>query len=59
MLKPQDEVDKKLAKIYANQQTNNLDISSKIDPELIWKAMSLAGLNNKLFLVVKNLRAST
>jgi len=49
-VRPKYEIDKKLAKIYANVQTNNFDMISKIDPEQIMKNMNLMGLNNRILI---------
>ena len=40
----------KLAKMYAEKVTVNLDNQSKLDPEDFWKAMQLISVTNKAFL---------
>ena len=43
-------IDQKLAKMYAEKVTVNLDNQSKLDPEDFWKAMQLISVTNKAFL---------
>ena len=43
-------IDKKLAKMYADKVTVNLENKSTLDPEDFWKAMQLISVTNKAFL---------
>ena len=43
-------IDKKLAKMYAEKVTVNLESRSTLDPEDFWKAMQLISVTNKAFL---------
>ena len=44
---PTDAIDKKLAKMYAQKQTVNLDSKSTLSPEDFWNSMSIIAMNNK------------
>ena len=42
-----DKTDKKLAEIYAQKVTVNLDAKSTLSPEDFWSSMSTIALNNR------------
>ena len=44
---PTDSIDKKLAKMYAQKTTVNLDSKSTLSPEDFWNSMSIIAMNNK------------
>ena len=44
---PNNAVDKKLAKLYAEKVTVNLDRKSSLDPEDFWKSMQMIAMTNK------------
>lgn len=44
---PTDSIDKKLAKLYAQKTTVNLDSKSTLSPEEFWNSMSIIAMNNK------------
>ncbi len=44
---PTDSIDKKLAKMYAQKTTVNLDAKSTLSPEDFWNSMSIIAMNNK------------
>ena len=44
---PTDSIDKKLAKLYAQKTTVNLDSKSTLSPEDFWNSMSIIAMNNK------------
>lgn len=44
---PNNAVDKKLAKLYAEKVTVNLDRKSALDPEDFWKSMQMIAMTNK------------
>ena len=46
-LMPNNAIDKKLAKMYAEKVTVNLDNRSALDPEDFWKSMQLIAVTNK------------
>lgn len=46
-LMPNNAIDKKLAKMYAEKVTVNLDNRSTLDPEDFWKSMQLIAVTNK------------
>lgn len=43
-------IDKKLAELYAEKVTVNLDQNSSLSPEDFWKSMHLIANNNKAFI---------
>lgn len=45
-------IDKKLAQMYADKVTVNLENKSNLDPEDFWKAMQLISVTNKAFLKI-------
>jgi hypothetical protein len=45
-----NKIDKKLAQMYADKVTVNLENKSALDPEDFWKAMHLISITNKAFL---------
>ena len=44
---PTDSIDKKLAKLYAQKTTVNLDSKSTLSPEDFWNSMAIIAMNNK------------
>lgn len=46
-LSPYNGIDKKLAKLYAEKVTVNLDNKSTLDPEDFWKTMQMIAVTNK------------
>ncbi len=44
---PTDSIDKKLARLYAQKTTVNLDSKSTLSPEDFWNSMSIIAMNNK------------
>ena len=44
---PNNAVDKKLAKLYAEKVTVNLDNKTTLDPEDFWKSMQMIAVTNK------------
>lgn len=44
---PNSAIDKKLAKMYAEKLTVNLDNRSSLDPEDFWKTMQMIAVANK------------
>ena len=44
---PTDSIDKKLAKLYAQKTTVNLDSKSTLSPEDFWSSMSIIAMHNK------------
>lgn len=48
-----DKIDRKLVSLYAKVQTNNFDITSKVDPEKMLNSMNLMAMNNKVHIEVK------
>lgn len=44
---PDNSIDKKLAKMYAEKVTVNLDNRSSLDPEDFWKTMQMIAVANK------------
>lgn len=44
---PNNAIDKKLAKMYAEKVTVNLDNRSALDPEDFWKTMQMIAVANK------------
>lgn len=46
-LTPSNAIDKKLAKLYAEKVTVNLDNKSTLDPEDFWKSMQMIAVTNK------------
>ena len=49
-----DGIDKKLTQLYADKQTSNFDIKSKVDPEQVWQGMTMIAMNNKAFMQINN-----
>lgn len=54
-LAPNNAIDKKLAKIYAEKVTVNLDNRSTLDPEDFWKTMQMVAVNNKALMHLKRI----
>lgn len=52
-LSPNNAIDKKLAKMYAEKVTVNLDNRSTIDPEDFWKTMQVIAIANKAMMHLK------
>ncbi len=46
-LSPNNAIDKKLAKLYAEKVTVNLENRSTLDPEDFWKTMQMIAVANK------------
>lgn len=46
-------IDKKLAKLYAEKVTVNLENRSTLDPEDFWKSMQMIAVTNKAFMHLK------
>lgn len=44
---PDNAIDKKLAKMYAEKVTVNLDNRSSLDPEDFWKTMNMVAVANR------------
>lgn len=44
---PDNAIDKKLAKMYAEKVTVNLDNRSSLDPEDFWKTMQMIAITNR------------
>ena len=44
---PDNAIDKKLAKMYAEKVTVNLENRSSLDPEDFWKTMQMIAVANK------------
>lgn len=44
---PNNAIDKKLAKMYAEKVTVNLDNRSALDPEDFWKTMQMIAVTNR------------
>ena len=44
---PDNAIDKKLAKMYAEKITVNLDHRSSLDPEDFWKSMQVIAVTNQ------------
>ena len=44
---PNNAIDKKLAKLYAEKVTVNLENRSTLDPEDFWKSMQMIAVTNK------------
>ncbi len=44
---PTDSIDKKLARLYAQKTTVNLESRSTLSPEDFWNSMSIIAMNNK------------
>lgn len=47
---PNNQLDQKLAKMYANKVTVNLENRATMDPEIFWKTMQVIAVNNKAML---------
>lgn len=43
----QDVIDKKLSEMYFDKVTVNLNVESKMDPEVFWKSMTMIASNYK------------
>ena len=52
-LMPSNAIDKKLAKMYAEKVTVNLDNRSTLDPEDFWKSMQLIAVTNRAMMHLK------
>ncbi len=50
---PSNELDKKLASIYAQKVTVNLDRTSTLSPDDFWKSMSFIAVTNKALINFK------
>ena len=50
---PANELDKKLASLYAQKVTVNLDRESSLSPEDFWKSMSFIAVTNKALINIK------
>ena len=48
---PNNAIDKKLAKIYADKVTVNLNQRSTLDPEDFWKTMQVIAVTNKAMIM--------
>jgi hypothetical protein len=46
-IKAKDSIDMKLAQIYQEKVTVNLDAKSTLSPEDFWSSMELIAINNK------------
>lgn len=46
-VRPTDNIDKKLAQMYATKVTVNLEAKSTLSPNEFWNSMELIALNNK------------
>lgn len=44
---PTHEIDKRLAGMYSDKVTVNLDRTSAVDPEVIWQSMQIIASTNK------------
>lgn len=53
-LSPTNELDKKLASIYAQKVTVNLDRTSSLSPDDFWKSMSFVATTNKALMNIAN-----
>ncbi len=47
------DLDKKLAQLYAEKVTVNLDQKSSISPDVFWQSMQVIAVNNKAFINFK------
>ena len=52
-LAPNNAIDKKLAKLYAEKVTVNLENRSTLDPEDFWKSMQMIAVTNKAFMQLR------
>ncbi len=52
-ISPSNELDKKLASIYAQKVTVNLDRTSALSPDDFWKSMTFVAVTNKALLNIK------
>lgn len=52
-LKPQHEIDIRLAQMYSDKVTVNLDRTSSMSVDDFWKSMQLIAVNNKSFVNFK------
>ena len=50
---PNNELDKKLASMYAQKVTVNLDITSSLSPDDFWKSMNFIAVTNKALINFK------
>lgn len=50
---PNNELDKKLASMYAQKVTVNLDRTSSLSPDDFWKTMSFIAVTNKALINLK------
>jgi len=50
---PTNAIDKRLAELYMNKVTVNLDSKSSLCPDEFWNSMELIAINNKAFMQVK------
>ncbi len=54
-LSPNNAIDKKLAKLYAEKITVNLDNRSTLDPEDFWKTMQFIATTNQAMMHIKRI----
>lgn len=50
---PTNAIDKRLAELYMDKVTVNLDRQSSLCPDDFWNSMELIAINNKAFMQVK------
>ncbi len=50
---PNNELDKKLASMYAQKVTVNLDMTSALSPDDFWKTMTFIAVTNKALINLK------
>ena len=50
---PNNAIDQKLAKMYAEKVTVNLENRSSLDPEDFWKTMQMIAVTNKAMMHIK------
>ncbi len=52
-LSPSNAIDQKLAKLYAEKVTVNLEHKSTLDPEDFWRTMQMIAVANKAMMHLK------
>lgn len=52
-VQPIHEIDRKLAQMYSDKVTVNLDRTSSLSPEDFWKSMQMIAVHNKNFMNYK------
>ena len=52
-MSPNSELDKKLASIYSDKVTVNLDTNSSLSPDEFWKTMNFIAVTNKALINFK------